>query len=719
MCPALPSGVSQTQPPPPTSWRALTGPIATLIGDGPARRAPTAEVAFAIAVLVVIALFVIPLPAVLLDLGIALSIGLSLVVLLVALQATDPLDFSSFPQLLLLLTLYRLVLNVASTRLILSDGHAGAIIQAFGNFVIGGNYAVGLILFLILITINFIVITKGSGRVAEVSARFVLDAMPGKQMAIDAQLNAGHIDHVEAERKRERITRHADFYAGMDGASKFVKGDAIAGLLITAVNIIGGFFIGVIQKGLPFGEALAKFTVLSVGDGLVTQVPALIISTAAGIMVTHAGGEDRMGVTVATQLGAQSKPMYLSAGVLALFAVIPGLPAIPFLVLGAGLFLVGRAAQRSEEKRRTAAQVAEHAPPAPPADPLEDLLQTDTIELDVGFGLVSLVQEQSGGHLMEKLALLRKQAGLELGILMPAVRTRDNAGLAANGYVIRFRGTEVARGEVLPRFFLAVDTGHTSGIVDGIDTVDPSFGMRAKWIAGNRKSDAEALGYVVVDATTVITTHLLEVLKAHAAEVLGRQDVQEVLNTLKKTHPALVEEVVPAKLSLGVVHRVVQRLLRERVPIRDLVTILESIGDAADSTKDPELLTEHARRALGPVIARQFADESGTVYAITVGPRLEQALSSLFSPRPGQVSAPLGPDVLPNLIGQLAELSTHHGSVGRPAPLIVPSHLRLHMRRMLDPVFPQVPVLSLAELPPSVEISKVASWEMPAQVVAA
>jgi flagellar biosynthesis protein FlhA len=332
---------------------------------------------------------------------------------------------------------------------------------------------------------------------------------------------------------------------------------------------------------------------------------------------------------------------------------------------------------------------------------------------------VSLVQEQSGGHLMEKLGMLRKQAGLELGILMPSVRTRDNAGLPANAYVIRFRGTEVARGEVLPRFFLAVDTGRTSGPVDGIDTIDPSFGMPAKWIAGNRRSDAESLGYVVVDATTVITTHLLEALKAHASEVLGRQDVQEILDTLKKTHPALVEEVVPAKLSLGVVHRVLQRLLRERVPIRDLVTILEAVGDAADSTKDPELLTEHARRALGPVIARQFVDDGGTVHAITVGPRLEHALASLFSPRPGQAVTPLGPDVLPTLIGQLADLSTRHGAAGRPAPVIVPSGLRLHMRRMLDPVFPQVPVLSLSELPPSIEISKVASWEMGPQSVAA
>jgi flagellar biosynthesis protein FlhA len=673
-----------------------------------------AEVGLAIAVLFIVALLMIPLPGVLLDLLLVTSIGMSLVVLLVALYTTNPLDFSGFPSLLLLLTLFRLALNVCSTRLILSEGHAGAVIQSFGVFVIGGNYAVGLVLFLILVGINFIVITKGAGRVAEVAARFTLDAMPGKQMAIDADLSAGLIDEHQARTRREQISQQADFYGAMDGSSKFVKGDAIAGLLITAINIFGGIFIGAFQRGLPISQALSQYTILTVGDGLVTQIPALIVSTAAGIMVTHAASGSRMGVTLATQLSAHPRAMIIAGSVLAGFGLVPGLPKIPFIALGSGLVLLGRLASTAEKKRfaKDAAALEAALPATPIADPMTDLLQIDPIELEVGYALIPLVDEKQGGDLLERISMLRKQAAQELGILVPAIRIRDDIRLPANEYIVKLRGTETARGEVMPRFLLALDTGRVLGRVDGIDTIDPSFGMPAKWIATNKRVEAESLGYIVVEPPTVIATHLMEKLKSNAADLLGRQDVQEMVDTLKKTHPALVEDVIPGKLTLGVLHRVLQRLLKERVPIRDLVTILEAVADAADQTKDPEVLTEHARRALSNTIAHLHMDENSVVRGITVGPKLEMALLGLFSPRANQNPATLlTPDSLGALLRDLDQMATVNTIEGRPAPLLVPPSLRVGIRRLVEPVLPSLPVVSLAELPPYVKLSGVATWE--------
>ena len=675
-----------------------------------------AEAGLAVAVVFVIGLLVVPLPGVMLDVLLVTSISLSLVVLLSALYTTNPLDFSSFPGLLLLLTLFRLALNVASTRLILTHGQAGHVIQAFGEFVIGGNYAVGLVLFLILIGINFIVITKGAGRVAEVAARFTLDAMPGKQMAIDADLNAGLIDETEARRRREEISRQADFYGAMDGSSKFVKGDAIAALIITFINIIGGIFIGVVQKGLPFSQAVSTYTILTVGEGLVSQIPSLVVSTAAGIMVTHSAGSTQMGSVVAAQMTKHPRAMWIASGVLGLFSVVPGLPMLPFLLLAGILAMLARSASAAEQKRAAIAVSALATPKADSptsTDPMRDLLQIDPIELEVGYALIPLVDERQGGDLLDRISMLRKQAAVELGILIPPVRIRDDIRLPSNEYVIKLRGSEMARGEVMPRFLMALNTGTVISPMEGIDAVDPSFGMPARWIATNRRADAEAYGYVVVEPSTVVATHLMEVLKANAAELLGRQDVQEMVETLKKTHPALVDDIVPTKISLGTLHRVLQRLLRERIPIRDLVTILEALGDSAETTKDPEALTEHVRRSLSNVIARLYAEPDSSVRGITMGPRLEQALTGLFSPRTAQAGAALlNPDALARMLRDLNEMSQAYSSEGRPVPLVTPPSLRVGVRRLIEPVMPSLPVISLAELPTAVNLHSVGTWEM-------
>ncbi|MGQ0646117.1 MAG: flagellar biosynthesis protein FlhA [Gemmatimonadaceae bacterium] len=683
--------------------------------EGPAKR--NAEVGLAIAVVFVIALLIVPLPAFLLDLFLAASIGVSLVVLLTAMQTSDALEFSSFPALLLLLTLFRLALNVASTRLILGQGHAGEVIEAFGKFVIGGNYAVGLVLFLILIGINFIVITKGAGRVAEVAARFTLDAMPGKQMAIDADLSAGIIDDGEARRRREEISRQADFYGAMDGASKFVKGDAIAALLITGINIVGGIFIAVVQKNLALTDAATKYTILTVGEGLVAQIPALIVSTAAGIMVTRASGQTRMGAQLAGQLAAHPRALWVATGVVAMFGLIPGLPKVPFLALAAFMAVLARAAGTAEDRRDADARAVLEAPAPETAvapDPVRDLLQLDPIELEVGYALIPLVDERQGGDLLERIQLLRKQAALEVGILIPPIRVRDDIRLPANEYVIKLRGAEIARAEVMPRFQLALDTGSVAYPIEGIETIDPAFGLTARWIASARRLEAESLGYVVVEPTTVVATHLMESLKANAAELLGRQDVQQMIEMLKQTHPALVDDLIPGKISLGLLHRVLQRLLRERLPIRDLVTVLEAMGDGIEQTKDAEVLTEHVRRAMSNSIARMYADETGAVRGVSLGPRLENALMALFSPRtaaPG--STPLTPDSLAALLRELNLLATTHAVEGRMPPLITPPSLRVGIRRLVEPVLASLPVISLAELPPAVKLNSVATWELP------
>jgi flagellar biosynthesis protein FlhA len=523
------------------------------------------------------------------------------------------------------------------------------------------------------------------------------------------------IDENEARRRRDEIARQADFYGAIDGSSKFVKGDAIAALLITGVNIIGGMFVGVVQKGMSAGEAATHFTVLTVGEGLVAQIPALIVSTAAGIMVTRASGGARMGMQLTSQLAAYPRAIWVSAAVLAAFGVVPGLPKIPFLVLGGLMAFLARTAENAEKTRRAKVETEQLAQKEPEKadDPMRDLLQIDPIELEVGYAVIPLVDEKQGGDLLERIHLLRKQAALEVGILVPPIRVRDDIRLPANDYVIKLRGSEVARAEVMPRFLLALDTGSAMRAVEGIETVDPAFGLSARWIAAPKRVEAESYGYVVVEPSTVIATHLMEALKANAAELLGRQDVQEMVEALKRSHPALVEEMIPAKISLGILHRVLQRLLRERIPIRDLVTILEALGDNVDQTKDPEILTEHVRRAMTNAIARLYAGDDGAVRGVTIGPRLETALMGLFSPRSANAQTQLlNPDMLASLLRELNAIATVHATEGRPAPLITPPSLRVGIRKLVEPVLPQLPVVSLAELPPSIKLNSVATWEL-------
>ena len=673
-----------------------------------------AETALAIGVVSMVGLLVLPLPSFLLDALLALSFALSIVVLLVVLNSRDPLEFSIFPSLLILITLLRLGLNVSSTRLILTRGQAGQVIHAFGDFVIGGNVVVGLVIFLILVVINFMVITKGAGRIAEVAARFTLDAMPGRQMSIDADLSAGLIDETEARRRRDEISRYADFYGAMDGAAKFVRGDAMAGLAITAINLLGGFVIGMTQQGLSAAESFTTFSRLSVGDGLVTQIPALVVSIAAGLLVTYGSGGIAMAPSLGRQLTREPRVLWTASGLLGSLALIPGLPTLPFLGLalaGGGLaWWVGHEAKRE-------AAIAEDAAAPGPMDvtatpPLQDLMAVEPLEIEVGYALVPLVDEAQGGDLLQRIGILRKQLALELGILVPPARIRDNIQLGAGEYVIKMRGARIAGSELLPRQVLALDAGGATGTLEGVRTKDPSFGMPAVWIAPEGRGAAETLGWNVVEPSTVLATHLMETIREHAHELLSRQHVRELLDGLKATHPALVEDVVPGKLSLGTVQRVLQRLLREGLPVRDLVTILEALSDAAESTKDVELLVEHVRRSLSHVIAQMLGGPQRAVHAITLGPRLEVALMHLFSPRAREGGPVMEPDDLTRALQSLHQIAEETQEGGQLPPLVTPPALRVGVRRLIEPVLPRLPVISLSELPTQTPLHTLRTWEL-------
>jgi len=663
------------------------------------------------AVVLVVVMMIIPLPAFVLDLAITLNVSVALAIVVATLYMPRAIDFSSFPSLLLLTTLFRLAINVSVTRLILLHGDAGNVVSAFGSFVIGGNVVVGLVIFLILVVIQFVVVTAGAGRVAEVGARFTLDAMPGKQMAIDADLNAGQITEDEARRRREDIAREADFYGAMDGASKFVKGDAMAAVLITAINLIGGIVIGVVQQGRPLSEAVQHFSLLSVGDGLAAQIPALLISVATGIIVTRSASKDDLGTDVVRQITSQRKAPLVAGAVIASFALVPGLPKIPFLIIGGIFFLAGRAITSvlAEREATQAQEAAAAALPAPvtPRDQALEALSIDPVELSIGFGLVPLVDGGTGGSLLARVGAVRRQVAADLGAVIPPVRIHDDVALGSHEYVMKVRGNEVARGAIMAGHQLALDPGDAVGQLAGIPTTEPAYGLPAVWIPDPARAEAEALGYTVVDAESVIVTHLTETIRTHVADLLTRQDVRALLDRLKESNAAVVEEVVPDLLSVGEIQRVLQSLLREGVSIRDLGAIVEVVGDRARVTRDPVLLAEYARQALGRAIVMPHVDNEQRLRAISLDPAIEQEISdSIAQTADGEYLA-MEPSRAHALVGSLAVQAENAVARGGRPVVICSSRVRRHLRRLVEQNLPQLSICAYNEIAPGISVETI------------
>jgi flagellar biosynthesis protein FlhA len=664
-------------------------------------------------VVLVVVMLIIPLPPMLLDLLITLNISCALAIVVTTLYVKKALEFSVFPSLLLITTLFRLAINISVTRLILLHGDAGHVVEAFGNFVIGGNVVVGLVVFLILIVIQFVVVTNGAGRVAEVGARFTLDAMPGKQMAIDADLNAGQITEDEARLRRQEISQEADFYGAMDGASKFVKGDAMAAVLITVINLVGGIVVGVLMQHRAFGDAIQHFSLLSVGDGLAAQIPALLISVATGIIVTRSASTEDLGSQVVSQIGGQQRAPMVAGVVICFFALIPGLPKIPFLVIGGLFIFAGRTlaknatAAKVVEADRIAAAAALPAVPTSPRDQVQDALSLDPLELCIGFGLVPLVDGSAGGSLLQRVSAVRRQIAAEVGTIIPSVRIHDEIGLQSHEYSVKVRGTEVARGQIMAGHQLALDPGDAFGNLDGIPTTDPAYGMAAVWITDAQRAEAEALGYTVVDAESVVVTHLTETIRRHTADLLTRQDVRTLLDSLKEHNAAVVDEVVPDLLSVGELQRVLQALLREGVSIRDLGAIVEASGDRARVTRDPELLAEYARQALGRTIVSPYLDAERTLRAITLDPQLEQEVSDSIAQTPDGEYLAMDPTRAQALVHQLSNHVEQAVTRGRRPVLICSSRVRRHLRRLCEQALPQLSVCAYNEIAPGIGVETI------------
>ncbi len=669
------------------------------------------DVVLAAGVILILGAMIIPLPASFLDLLLTANIALAILILMASMYITEPLELSVFPGLLLILTIFRLSLNVASTRLILGEGYAGEVINAFGSFVVKGNYVVGFIIFLILVLIQFIVIVKGAGRIAEVAARFTLDAMPGKQMAIDADMNAGLITEMEARQRRAHIAREAEFYGAMDGASKFVKGDAIAGLLINIVNILGGFVIGVVQRGMSFTDALQAYTILTVGDGLVTQVPALVIATAAGMVVTRSASGNQLDFEIRGQIFGRPKALLIASAALLLFAIVPGLPTFPFLMLAGVAGSIGYVTLRDQR----AAAASSPAPPSPTTreEHVEEYLQVDPLELEIGYGLISLVDEAQGGDLFQRITNLRKQLAVELGIVIPPVRVRDNLQLEPHQYVIKIRGNVVATDRLMMDQLLAISAGPVEEELEGTNVKEPAFGLPAIWISERDRELAELKGYTVVEPSSVLSTHLQEILRRNADKILGRQDTRKLIENLKKEYPAIVEELTPELLPLGTVQKVLQNLLKEGIPIRDLATILEALIDYARVTKNVDVLTEYVRHSLSETIARLYQDSAGVIRCIAVDPRLEQLITNaLQNQRESSPSLGLSPDII-RAIHQSLSANVDAAVVAGVQPLVLcAATVRPYFYRLVHSAFPHVRVLSFTELPPETEIEFIGTLEI-------
>jgi len=659
-------------------------------------------------VVVVVTMLVVPLPSAVLSLLITLNIAGALTVVATTMYLGRALDFAAFPSLLLLTTMFRLAINVSVTRLILTSGNAGGVVKAFGEFVVSGNVVVGLVIFLILVVIQFVVVTNGAGRVAEVAARFTLDAMPGKQMAIDADLNAGLITDDQARARRSEIASEADFYGAMDGASKFVKGDAMAALIITAINLVGGIVVGMLQRGLGFSEATHQYSLLTVGDGLAAQIPALLISVATGIIVTRAASDRDLGSDIANQVLRQRKAPLVAAGAIGLFALVPGLPKLPFLLIAA-LFGAVAWAVRNGMPADAAAKAPAKAALPKPDEPISEV-GVDALELAIGFGLVPLVQAGPGAatsSLLRRVSMIRRQLASDLGVVIPPVRIHDELGMESHEYLVKVRGSEVARGRVMPGHLLAMDPGDAAGKLQGIPTREPAFGLEAVWIPDGQRAEAEALGYTVVDPESVIVTHLTETIRAHAAEVLTRQDVRSLLDRLKETNAAVVEEVVPDALSLGEIQRVLQSLLAEGVPIRDLGTIVEAIGDKARTTRDTSLLTEYARQALGRAITAPHLDEQLRLQAITLDPSIEQEVSTSITQTTDGEYLAMDPPRAQAIVAALRTQVEHATARGARPVLLCSARIRRHLRRLIAQAQPQLAVCSYNEIAPGINVETV------------
>ncbi len=701
-----------------------------------------ADLIFTGGLFLTVLLLIMPIPPVLLDTFLALNIGLSLLVLLAIIYVKDPPEFSGFPTLLLALTLFRLALNISTTRQVLVHGYAGEVIEAFGHFVIQGNYIVGAVVFLILVVINFVVITKGAGRIAEVSARFTLDALPGKQMAIDAELNAGIIDEVTATARRVKVQKEADFYGAMDGASKFVRGDAVAGIFITLINVVAGFAIGVLQMGLSLTESLTKFTLLSIGDGLVSQIPALILSVGAGLLVTRASDNNNLGTQLASQLFRYPRALRICAGMMVVFAVMPGMPMLPFLGM-AGLFgflakilqdqenVTGHAygeeapksakanspAKAGSEGKAAAGSSASATPGT--AEDVRKLIEMDIFAIEIGYGLLGLADAKGGGELLARVTGVRKTLAREKGIVVPPVSVRDNLELEPNDYRFLLRGKAVARGQLLPGRWLAMNVSGSKVRLKGVPTREPVFNLEATWIDEAEKKTAELNGFTVVDSASVLITHLSEILKANAHHLIGRQEVQLLVDHLKVAHPALVAELLPDLVTLGIIQRVLQNLLRENVAILNQPLILEGIADFASLSKNPDDLSELVRRRLGLYFVPEYECRPGVVRAVTLDPRFEQWLSTKVHRSPTEVGLALDPATARHLIDEITRRTNDLIQAGQPAVMVVSTEIRLPLKRFFESSFPRVVVLAFQELPAATEVENAGIITPPAHIARA
>lgn len=668
------------------------------------------DLSILIGVIGIVLMMVVPIPPGLLDILLILNISVAIMILLIAMNTQDALHFSIFPTILLLTTIFRLALNISTTRLILSEAEAGHVVETFGRFVAGGQIAIGFVVFLILVVVQFIVITKGSERVAEVGARFTLDAMPGKQMSIDADLNAGLINEHQARERREKIEKEADFYGAMDGASKFVKGDAIASIIILIINLVAGFIIGMSIHGMSAMESLSTYSILTIGDGLVSQIPALLISTAAGIIVTRAASDGNMAEDLSKQFLRYPKLLYIVAGTVALLGIATPIPLISTIPYAAILAIAGYRVQGNLNRKQQEEELLveeKHIEEVRSPESVISLLQVDPIEFEFGYGLIPLADTQQGGDLLDRIIMIRRQCALEMGLIVPVIRIRDNIQLKPNEYVIKMKGNTVARGELLLHHYLAMSPGYDDDSVTGIETQEPAFGLPALWIDEATKERAEMAGYTVVDPPSVVATHLTEVIKKYAHELIGRQETKALVESVKETYPALVDELIPSILSVGDVQKVLSKLLKEKISIRDLVTIFETLADYGKFTKDPEVLTEYVRQSLSRQITQQYANASEPLKVITVSPAVEKKIAEAVQQSDQGSYLAMDPASSQVIYQRLTEQVNRIVQSGQQPIILTSPTIRMYLRQLLERSLQDIPVLSYSELEPSIEVQSV------------